>query len=172
MIRIKDVISTDSWLFFRGSYDGEIKSVHAMAIISGPGAINLRFKISSFTKLDLSLFSKSPQVDEADVWCLELKVIGMNQQEIRYQWKDEIILVDREGYQFFPMEDYGIYLDDYSIGKGWDRFFSKGLQPKIAANGAIFFQLPLGETEFAIAVKNGFLEKVIEPRSDELPQFS
>ena len=161
-MKINNLIKYDTWIHFDGMYEGEIKEIQDAFTITGPGKIKLKFKIINFEKVDISNFEENIEIDDADLWCLSLKVVALNPEKIEHHWMNEFIIIDNEGFKFSPTDGHEIYLDEYSSRKGWDRFFGQELSPKIPTNGAIFYQIPYGENNLSLNVRSGVLEKIIE----------
>lgn len=150
MIPIKEAISSGAWLHFSNPEE----------------ELDFRVKVLSFRKIDLKEVDNPEKVEinEGAIWYLmTIEFINLTKEEIsQYQWKDEIVLIDNDGYKFNCKSDDHLGLDsEFSKKSGLYEFYAGDYIPKIKYKGAITFLLPdEPEAEYSLTMSEGTVIEV------------
>lgn len=125
-----------------------------------------RIRILKFERLDCAEVDspeKADPVQEGAVrWIMELEVVNTSKVYIRCSDLEyPMRIVDSDGFQFERRSDDHLCLDSkFAKISGLKNFFGQSLMPKIKVRGAILFDLPDEDTEYALTLKNGTIEEI------------
>ena len=157
MIPINEALETRAWLRadFRPDCDLERAA-------SNGDNVSFRFRISGFSKIDLSLVEQYEALSvglDSNILKLDLEVVNLCKKEMSILVvKKRIFLADDEGFEFQVFDDSHLNLWS-NFDSGLRAFYSLSLPPKIKRTGAFPYELPDDFEHGFLTIRDGTLRE-------------